>query len=330
MKTRNYRLFAPEGDPPAGGGTPPPVPAPAPAVVQPPLPPPLPPPAPTAAPAVVPPPLPPPAPTPAPATPKIAPDGKLAEGWFLDLGDEFAAHAKDLGKYKDMRSILTQLDYFRKNGVAYPAEGAAADVVERFRAVAGVPDSPEGYGLTAEAMKLPEGMTFDAELAGEMAKVAHATHAPPAVVTALAKTWNTLLEKRLGDAQVEAAKAQTAAQDVLVKEWRGDYATNASIVRHLCDTLGASAGIPVDDPSFAALQNNPAFARLMMQVSRRAGEDPTRTPSGFGDLRSPIERVKEITSGRDPEWGKRYTQGTREERQAAYEFVKVLREKAAR
>ena len=150
------------------------------------------------------------------------------------------------------------------------------------------------------------------------------------MVAALAKTWNTLVEKRQADAQAEATKAQTAAQDVLVKEWRGDYATNASIVRHLCDTLGASAGIAPDDASFAALQNNPAFARLMMQVSRRAGEDPTRTPSGFGDLRSPIERVREITSGRDTEWGRKYTQGTREEREAAYEFVKALREKAAR
>jgi hypothetical protein len=259
-----------------------------------------------------------------PPPPAITADGKLGENWFLTLGDEFSPHAKDLGKHKDIRSLVTELNYFRKNGIEYPGETAPQQAIDRFRKVAGVPETPDGYGITAENVKLPEGMAFDSELAEAVTKAAHKTHAPPAAVAAIVEQFNTVLAKRVADAQIAESKAKQAAQDSLVAEWRGDFQTNASTVRHLTARLADQAGILAEDPSVAEMANNPAFARIMLQVARLTSEDRVATPHGFGDLKTPAQRIAEITSGKDPVWGERYRNGD----VAAYEHVNSLREKA--
>lgn len=264
-------------------------------------------------------------PPPPPPPPAIGPDGKLGENWFLALGDEFAPHAKDLGKHKDMRSLLTELDYFRKNGVEYPGAEAPAQAIERFRKVAGVPETPEGYGLTAEAMKLPEGMEFDADLAKAISETAHKYHTPPAALAAIAEQFNTVLAGRMADAQKAEADAKKAAQDALVAEWRNDFQTNVSTVRHITARLAEQAGVMPDDPAIADMANNPAFSRIMLAVSKLTAEDRIQTPHGFGDLKSPAQRIAEITSGKDPVWGEKYRQGD----VSAYEYVKNLRQQAA-
>lgn len=273
-----------------------------------------------------------PQPDPAPAPPPppaISPDGKLGENWFLALGDEFAPHAKDLSKHRDLRSVITELDYFRKNGAEYPGQDSKPEAIERFRKIAGVPDAPEGYGLTAESMKLPEGMEFDAELATEISKVAHATHTPPKALAAIAGAFNDILAARTATASAEAKAATAAAQDALVKEWRGDFAANTSTVRHLTNTLAQSAGLDPTDPALEDLANRPQFARLMFQMSRMIGEDRVQTPAGFGSLKSPAQQIAEIMAGTDPVWGQKYTKGTRQEKVAAYEHLSRLRAQAA-
>lgn len=268
-----------------------------------------------------------PAPTEAPPPPPpIGPDGKLGENWFLGLGDEFAPHAKDLGKHKDIRSIITELNFFRKNGVEYPGENAPEQAIERFRKVAGVPESPEGYGLTADKVTLPAGMEFDQELADAVTKAAHKTHTPPAALAAIVGEFNGLLAKRQKDA-VQATKAEAkATQDALVEEWGSAYVVNASTVRHLATTLAAQAGIASDDPAIASfmadVNRHPALSKMLLQVSKLTREDSISMPSGFGDLKSPAQRIEEITSGKDPVWGERYRNGEL----AAYEHVNKLRE----
>lgn len=269
-----------------------------------------------------------PAATDPPPAPKIGPDGKLAEDWYLALGDEFAAHAKDLGKHKDLRSLITELDYFRKNGVEYPAEGAPQSAVDRFRKIAGVPEAPDGYGLTAEAMQLPEGMEFDRELAEGVAAAAHQHHAPPAAVQAIAQTFNELLTKRTGEAMAAQQKAMKEAQDALVAEWRGDYQANASTVRHLTAKLAEASGI--DPERLPALVNNPDFARLMLNVSTLTREDSIRAPMGFGDLRSATQKIADIKAGRDPVWSAKFNSNNEQDRMQVYEHMKRLREESAR
>jgi len=287
--------------------------------------------APPAAAASTPPPATPPAQPDPPAAstgPKIGADGKLAENWFLDLGDEFAPHAKDLSKHKDIRSIITELDYYRKNGAEYPNASSPQNAIDRFRKIAGVPESPEGYGLTAENVKLPEGAEFDAELASSIAEVAHKTHTPPAAVAAIVEKFNEVQAKRMIDAQVAHAKAQQAAQDALVAEWKGDFQTNASTVRHIAGKLAETAGLEADDPSIQMLANTPAFARMMFEVSKLTAEDRIATPSGFGDLKSATQKIADIKAGNDPVWSPKYLSRNEQDKVAAYEHIKKLREQA--
>jgi hypothetical protein len=280
-----------------------------------------------------------PAPAPAPAapveTPPAAPaawDGKLQENWFLGLGDEFAPHAKDLEKHKDIRSIITELNYFRKNGVEYPADGSPASAIERFRKVAGVPEDPTGYGLTAEAMKLPEGMSFDSELAAAVAEAAHRTHTPPAAVQAMAGVFNDILAKRSADAAHAEAKAKAEAKDALVKEWRSDFQHNASTVRHITEMIGQQAGIAADDPAIAEFISDvsakPGLAKLMLQVSKMVAEDRIVTPNGFGNIKSPAQQLADIDAGNDPTWSPLLKSSSAEDRARVYEHKKALREKA--
>lgn len=289
-------------------------------------------PAPEPTPAPTPSPEPTPAPAPEPAPPPaalIGPDGKFAENWFLQLGDDFAPHADDLKKFTNIRDFVTSYKYFQKGGVEYPGDAAPAQAIERFRKVAGVPETPDGYGLTAENVKLPEGMTFDAELATAVAQAAHKTHTPPAAVAAIVGTFNELLAKRTAEAQSAQLAEQKAAQDDLVKAWGGNFQLNASTVRHLTGKLADLAGVMPDDPAIATLANTPTFAKIMLTVANLTSEDRIATPAHFTDLKSPAQRIEEITSGRDPVWGRKYREGTTQERQEAYAFVSSLRAQAA-
>ena len=95
-------------------------------------------------------------------------------------------------------------------------------------------------------------------------------------------------------------------------------------MRHLATTLASQAGIDPQDATFADMVNNPAFARMMLEVSKLTQEDRITTPTGFGDLRSPQQRADAILNGSDPIWGTKYPEGSHEERMAAYTEVTRL------
>ncbi len=275
----------------------------------------------------------PPADTPSsPSAPLIGADGSLGENWFTALGDEFAPHAADLGKYKNLRDLVSQYRFFQKNGVEYPGADAPAAAVDRFRQIAGVPQDPAGYGLTAEAMKLPEDMTFDSELAQVISGVAHAHHTPPAALMAIAGKFNEVLAARTEAARQETARGREAAKAALIDTWKGDFQANASTVRHLAGQLAQQAGIAPDDPMMAGFMENistqPALARMMHAMSKLIAEDNVTAPGGFGSLKSPAQQLEDIKAGRDPVWSPRMTSKDERERLAAYEHMKGLREKA--
>ena len=122
------------------------------------------------------------------------------------------------------------------------------------------------------------------------------------------------------------ARQQQTAQDALVREWRGDFEANSSMVRHYTSRLAESAGIAADDPAIQQLANTPAFAKMMMQVARMTSEDGVRAPGGTGNFLSPRQQAEEIMSGKDPVWGERYRHGDR----GAMQHVSGLLEESSR
>jgi hypothetical protein len=262
--------------PPAGGGTPAPTPAP------------------TA--------------TPPPAPAILNPDGTFGENWHTALGDNFAPHASSLTPFKNVGDLAKSYLHFRSNGPAYPEANAAPEDVARFRTLARVPEAPEGYNIQPPA-DIPEGITFDADLAANIAKIAHANHVPAPALQALVDAQFQAEVARHTAFTTAQQEATRAAQDALVAEWGGKFNENSSIVRHHLALHAEAAGIPADSPVLAQLANMPEVSKLMLQVARLTAEDHARTPNGLGDLRSPQERANAIMDGTDPTWSERYKNG---------------------
>lgn len=250
-------------------------------------------------------------PPPAPITPAPTFSPDLPENWFLSGGDAFTAEADTLSRFKSTHDLAKSYIHLRKTGPAYPSEQSHEEDVARFRTLAQVPATPDGYGLVPPA-ELPAGMTFDAEATKHLAEVAHKHHVPAPALKALAEAQATLEKTRhaaaVAEAQAAEQRIQTEMQAALGAN-DTDRQRNAAQVNHLVKVLADHANIPPDDPHLAAFSSNPAAIRLLMQMSKMTQEDPTRAPGGYGDLRSNREKAEAIMSGKDPEWSSKYKDG---------------------
>lgn len=251
----------------------------------------------------------------------IGADGKLGENWFLALGDEFSTKAKDLGKHKHIRTILQELDYTRKNGVEYPSDSSTETAVSRWNQVAGVPETADGYNLSSF---LAEGDELDSTFVDVISKAAHKSHAPPQVIAAIAKAYGEYAATKQAEYQKEVQQNFSQAQDSLIKDWGSDFEVNASKSRYLTGKLAERAMI-TDTTQLEQMLAMPDFHRIMLQVGKEVREDSVTHSSGYGDLRSPQDRIESILNGSDPIWGAKWRDGDPD----AYNFVGTLRELAA-
>jgi hypothetical protein len=246
--------------------------------------------------------------TPAPAPSDWKKD--LPDGWIAALGDNFAPHAEALKNFKSVDDLAKSYLHFRKTGPAYPTEDSTPQDIERFRTLANVPASPEGYGLT-KPENLPAGAEWDESIAAEIAAVAHKHHVPAPALKALADA-QLAAENRRAEAY---AKEQAVAQEKLKTELvsilgTGDaWTLNAGNIRHTIGTLAEKANVDPQDPGIVALFSNGPALKIFHQISQMMNEDGARRPAGYGDLRNDRQRAQDIMSGKDPEWGAKYKEG---------------------
>jgi len=249
--------------------------------------------------------------TPAPAPTDWKKD--LPDGWISALGDNFAPHAEALKNFKSVDDLAKSYLHFRKTGPAYPTEDSTPQDIERFRVLANVPATPEGYGLT-KPENLPAGAEWDESIAAEIAAVAHKHHVPAPALKALADA-QLAAENRRAETY---AKEQVAAQEKLRAELTGLLGTgetwtlNAGNIRHTIGTLAEKANIDPQDPGIIALFSNGPALKIFHQISQMMNEDGARRPTGYGDLRNDRQRAQDIMDGKDPEWGSKYKAGDKE------------------
>jgi hypothetical protein len=248
------------------------------------------------------------------------PDGTFGEAWWTAYGDELAPHAETAQRFKNPGDLLKSYMNLRTTGATYPDDQSTPEQVERFRTLANVPSTPEAYNL-AIPEALPAGLEFNKELAGEFAAVAHKHHVPAPALQALMAKQIEVETARATEHAANLQKIKQEAEDALVAEWRGDFSNNKSTVRHWTTKMAESTGVSPENA--ARLANDPDFGRIMLQVSRLRLEDPTSSPNGLGDLRSPADRAEAIRNGSDPQWGQKYLQGDK----AAYDqYVRLFNE----
>jgi hypothetical protein len=237
----------------------------------------------------------------------------LPEGWSKNLGDAFAEHSPTLDRFKSIDDLAKSFLHFRKTGPAYPDENAAPEDVERFRTLARVPDSPDGYAL-AKPENLPEGIEWNDSNVKTIAEIAHKHHVPQPALQALLSAHLEQQAAAIAEAQA-AQQAEQAAARAEMQRVLGtghDFARNAGMINHMVTTLADKAGIDPMDPGLAAIGSNPAALKLFYEVVKLTSEDSIRRPSSLGDLRTAAQRADDIQTGKDPEWSQKYKEGDAE------------------
>lgn len=220
-----------------------------------------------------------------------SPDGDKTEppDWPDDWRDRFLRKAKPdereklgkrLNRFTSPDNVLSsylELERKQSSGALKPAlaDDAAPEDVEAYRKAWGVPESPDGYGLT-----FPEGLEASdsdkADLA-EFAKVAHGMNAPPHVVKGMAETYFAMQERAMQD-MYDAAHNQTINHTAELKaEYGRDFTRNVNIAKgYLASTVGAVGADDLVSLTLAdgtKLGDNPLFVRLAVSSGLATADD---------------------------------------------------------
>jgi hypothetical protein len=162
---------------------------------------------------------------PDPVDPPADPAGpSWREDWRDRLAGEdeaFGKHLKRFASPENFAKSYRELEKRLKSGVAPAAlaEGATEEQVAAYCKAHGIPEAPDGYGLSfGEGAQVTE--AAKATL-GEFAKAAHDLHVPPSQAKGLFEWWNKQAEAgRVAQAEaMQEARVQNLAE--LKSEWKG-------------------------------------------------------------------------------------------------------------
>ncbi|HDZ73701.1 MAG TPA: hypothetical protein ENH55_13230 [Aurantimonas coralicida] len=191
-----------------------------------------------------------------------------------------------LGRYASFGNVVKALMAFRQKMSAgelqaTKPDGTDEEVLNEWRAQAGIPAEPEGY-----LERLPEGLIIgesDQPLVASYLTAMHAADAPPAYVHEGLK-WYYANEERLLTEQTEADKTNRAQnEDELRAEWGPEYRPNLNGVHGLFDSHGVKG---LKEKFFAARLNDgtpfgddPDILRFLAWAAREINPHGTVTPA---------------------------------------------------
>ena len=133
------------------------------------------------------------------------------------------------------------------------------------RKFTGAPEKPEDYGLKAPD-KLPEGVEWNAELAGKAASIAHKYSVPPEALQELINLNNENIS-----GLVEKSQAMQQEQvDAMVAELNAEWKDNAKDNWQRANRGAIAMGV---DLEASGLGNNPHFIRAALRFDEMIGDD---------------------------------------------------------
>lgn len=159
---------------------------------------------------------------------------------------------------------LEQLMGKKAQAILPPNEKSTPEEIAAFRKALGVPDSPEGYGI-AKPQDLPEGVSWDDNVAKSVAEVAHKHNIPAAAMQELVK-----LDLQRAAQQNEAA-AQMIHQQLETgrQELQRVYGENLQTKIDLAKRAAATEGI---DPSSQGFLD-PNVVKLVVGLAEKISDD---------------------------------------------------------
>jgi hypothetical protein len=134
-----------------------------------------------------------------------------------------------------------------------------------------VPETPEGYQLKPE--KIPEGISWNEEMAKQFAGVFHAKGVPAEAAMAITQTFLEVEKANhaaISEAYEKSIQDGTAA---LKKEWGQAFDTKMGRVKSVVATLGY-------DPADASLFSNPKVVSFLGKVVGMLSEDSVASMRG--------------------------------------------------
>ena len=207
-------------------------------------------------------------------------DGKFAPGLSGRLSEDLKPYAGSIRKFEgtpiqDVLKSYGELEKKLGQRVQPPGPEARPEEVAAWRKNMGVPERPDGYGITRPE-DMPAEMWSD-DLARGFAEVAHKHHLSAAAANELVGWWNGQQQAALSRYQQEAVGGREALVQGLHLEWGEKFETNL----HAAQRVAGMVRLDVNDPSIG---DNPVVIRALHAMSSLISEDRQVT-GGNGALR---------------------------------------------
>ena len=231
-------------------------------------------------------------------TPETAtlPSGEQRPEWLPEKFWNKDAGKPEFDKLAISYTNLEKLAMGKKSAPTKPGSDATPEQVQQYyaelRKITGAPEKPEDYGLKAPE-KLPEGVEWNAELAGKAATIAHKYGVPPEALQELITLNNDNIGAMVARSQEMAAAQHQEMIDSLNKEWGDSAKTNWQRANRGAIALGI-------DTTKSDLGNNPEFIKAMIRVDQMIREDSALVGSDADSSGSTYdEQIQRIQKGDD-------------------------------
>ena len=240
-----------------------------------------------------------------PSTGWVNPDGTFGDKWLDALPDDAKDYKDTLAKYKsvpDIAKALANANALIGKKLGVPNEKSSPEEVAAFRRAMGVPESLEEYNFAPES--LPEGMTWNDDMAKPYAEIAYKHGIPPAAMKELVAQHAKTEAFKMEAIQATYEKQRTEAVQTLQKEWGNDFGKNIGLAKQ----AAKMAGVDANSHGFS----DPEVVRGFVRMAQMMSEDKVGRSMGGTEFLTGTARAKDIMSNPENVWHKRYMEGDRE------------------
>ncbi len=211
-------------------------------------------------------------------------DGKLNADALKALPADMADLTGFLGKYQTRADALKAIPHLQKLALGKAGlKPLAADATPEARAafnaeiakVLGVPDKPEGYGIT-KPDNLPEGMTWDDQSVNGFLALAKEHNVTPSAAKAIIAYQQQLTAGQLAASKEQQAQATATAIAEMKAELPpgADWAAHVAQVDRGVETASRISGIPVEQLNAMAKAGGlKEMSKLFASLAQASGED---------------------------------------------------------
>ena len=240
-----------------------------------------------------------------PSTGWVNPDGTFGDKWLDALPDDAKDYKDTLSKYKsvpDMAKALANANQLIGKKLGVPNEKSSPEEVAAFRKAMGVPESLDEYKFAPDA--LPEGMTWNDDMAKPYAEIAHKHGIPPAAMKELVNQHAKSEAFKLEAMQAHMEKIRQESVQTLQKEWGNEFDKNIGLAKQAAKLAGVNA----NSQGFA----DPEVVRGFVRMAQMMSEDKVGRSMGGTEFMTGEARAKDIMSNPENTWHKKYMEGDRE------------------